>query len=77
MSAKPHLIDLPTGDLIDVDNLTGIAKTERGVMLTGPEGRPIRFLAVPDADTRELYRDELVRVAMDLQNGLRTEPKWA
>ena len=76
MSNKRTLIKDPNGDLFNVAEVHAVKTVNNGVMIVGPNNRPLHFIKVPDNEMATLIRDEVILAVEAASEGRKYAPLW-
>jgi hypothetical protein len=76
MSNKRILIKDPNGDLFNMADVHSVKAVNNGVMIVGPNNRPLHFIKVSDKEMAILIRDELITAVEAAAVGRKYQPVW-
>jgi len=76
MSSKRILIRDPNGDLFNVAEIHSVKTVNNGVMIVGPNNRPLHFIKIADSDMATLVRDEIILSVEAAAEGRKYVPQW-
>jgi hypothetical protein len=77
MSNKRILIKDPNGDLFNMAEVHAVKAVNNGVMIIGPNNRPLHFIKVSGNEMAILVRDELVTAVVEAAAGKTYQPIWS
>jgi hypothetical protein len=78
MSNKRILIKDPNGDLFNVAaDVHAVKIVNSGVMIIGPNNRPLHFIKVSDNEMAILVRDEMALSVEAALEGKKYQPNWS
>lgn len=67
----------PNGDCFEGTDAAGAFHVEgRGVVVRGEHGSMLHFIEEPDNERGKRIRDEIVKIVVQLNEGIGYEPKW-
>jgi hypothetical protein len=77
MSNKRILIKDNNGDLINMAEVHSVRAVSNGVMIIGPNTRPLHFIRITDKEMAILIRDELITAVEMAAVGKKYQPDWS